>query len=55
MEISKFKEEIIFWSPYGYIEVEKEDYYNQNKIIIPFSKKSSKMYGSINVKFIFIK
>jgi hypothetical protein len=42
-------EEIVFWSPYGYVEVKHEDYNNQNKLIVPITNKRTLMYGSINV------
>ena len=41
----------IYYSPYGYIEVDKNEINNSDSLLITF-KKSNKMTGKINVNII---
>ena len=39
-----------YYSPYGYVEVNKDEFSNDN-ILIPFKKNANLLIGSINVLF----
>jgi hypothetical protein len=39
---------VTFYSPYGYLEVDKNEY-ESDKLLIHFNKRGYNMYGSLNV------
>ena len=41
---------ITYYSPYGYIQVERNEYSEVDKSMIAFGKKSHKMTGKLKVK-----
>ncbi len=42
---------ITFFSPYGYVDVDKADFLDSQKDITTFVKKAHKMNGKIKVKY----
>jgi hypothetical protein len=50
MIIPDIQNPIVFFSPYGYLEVDKTDYNNPEKTMIQFTRKKYRMWGTIKVK-----
>jgi hypothetical protein len=51
MIIPEIQNPITFFSAYGYLDVNKNDYEDPQKIVIPFvERRKYKLWGSIKVK-----